>query len=59
VLRIKSTQTAGDVPFRKLQGAERPNERLTSKEIIVVAPTPKRGKGEEFINTPENPVKIP
>lgn len=59
VQSIKSGQASTDIPFRIVPGAERPDERLQSKETIVVKPTPRRGNGEEFINTPDNPVKAP
>jgi hypothetical protein len=40
-------------------GARREPERLPQgKPKIVVVPRP-RPKGEEFINTPDNPTRIP
>ena len=57
--RITSNVATGDLAFKILPGAQRPNERLPTKENIVVRPSPKHGKGEEFINTPDNPVTVP
>lgn len=59
VQSIKSGQTSTDVPFKVMPGAERPDERLPTKVTTIVKPTPRRGNGEEFINTPDNPVKAP
>lgn len=55
---IKTGQSSTDLPFKIMPGAMRPDERLPTKETIVVKPPPKRGNGEEFINTPDNPVKV-
>jgi hypothetical protein len=59
VQRIKIGQTSADVPFKILPGAQRPPERLPSGKTIIVKPSPKRTNGEEFINTPDNPVRVP
>ena len=44
------------VPFRTLQGAQRPPEPPPVGKTILVKPPPRRG--EEFINTPDNPGRI-
>lgn len=60
VLQIKSDKSAGLVAFKTAPGAQRPAERLPQTgKTIVVKPTPGRSKGEEFINTPDNPVRVP
>ena len=59
VQRIKTGQTSADVPFKVLPGAQRPPERLPSGKTIIVKPSPRRTNGEEFINTPDNPVRVP
>lgn len=59
VKRIKTGLTSGDIPFRIVQGAQRPNERLPDNKTVIVKPSPKHNKGEEFINTPDNPVSVP
>ena len=57
--RIRSGPVVADVPFKIVPGAQRPNERLPENKTVIVKPSPKRNKGEEFINTPDNPVSIP
>jgi hypothetical protein len=59
VQRISSGQPTTDIPFKILPGAERPDEHLPTKQTITVKPPSKRGNGEEFINTPDTPVKVP
>lgn len=59
VQRITTTRSPGDVPFKRLEGAERPDEHLSTKETIVVKPPPKSGKRPEFINTEDTPVTVP
>src|SRR5436305_5566020 len=59
LLRIKTGAQAEEVGFKSAQGAKRPAEHPPeTKTIIVNTPsTPK--KGDDFINTPDNPAKIP
>lgn len=60
VLHIKSGSRTDEVAFKILPGAQRPLERPTqTTKTIIVKPSPRRGKGEEFINTPDTPVTIP
>lgn len=57
LLRIKSD--ADEIGFKAAPGAQRPMERAPEhRDIIVERPSPPK-KGEEFINTPDNPAKIP
>jgi hypothetical protein len=60
ILSIKSGTAATEIGFRKAPGARRPLEPPHEpKTIIVNRPsTPKKGE-EEFINTPDNPSRIP
>src|SRR6267143_1492704 len=45
------------IPFKTLPGAQRPLEKTPDgKTIVVSRPRP---RGEEFINTPDNPAKVP
>ena len=56
-LRVVSGENRAAVPFKALPGAARPPlETPASKTVIVNRPTP---KGDEFINTPNNPGKVP
>ena len=59
LLHIKTGAPAEEVGFKSAQGAKRPAEHPPeTKTIIVNTPsTPK--KGDDFINTPDNPAKIP
>ncbi len=60
VLHIKSDKHPGEIAFKTSPGAQRPPERLPQTgKTIIVKPSPSRGKGEEFINTPDNPVRVP
>ncbi len=59
ILSIKSGPDSTEIGFKKAPGIPRPVERPPEgKTIIVNRPsTPKQG--EEFINTPDNPARIP
>lgn len=59
LLHIKSGPQAGEIGFKTAPGAARPVERAPEgKTIIVDKPSAPR-QGEEFINTPDNPARIP
>lgn len=56
-LRVLSGENRAAVPFKALPGAARPPmETPASKTTIVNRPAP---KGEEFINSPNNPGRVP
>jgi hypothetical protein len=56
--RVVAGNDHAEIAFRALPGTARPPmESPASKTIIVGRPAP-RG-GEEFINTPNNPGKVP
>ncbi len=59
VLRVRSASRESEIAFASFPGARRPPER--SPQIRINAPSPSRSrpKGEEFINTPDNPSSIP
>lgn len=57
VLRLHSEDQNSDIPFKPELGERRPLERPPSTKVIV-APRP-RQKGDDFINTPDSPIKIP
>jgi hypothetical protein len=50
------TGSASSVPFATVQGQKRPLERLESKTVVVGKP---KSKGGEFLNTPDNPARVP
>ncbi|MDQ1560646.1 MAG: hypothetical protein QOD32_3706 [Pyrinomonadaceae bacterium] len=59
VLSLNSERRAETIAFKSAVGARRPAERLPQgNPKIVVVPRP-RPKGEEFINTPDNPTRVP
>jgi len=59
VLNLNSERRTEAIAFKSVVGARRPPERLPQgSPKIVVVPRP-RPKGEEFINTPDNPTRIP
>jgi hypothetical protein len=59
VLSLNSGGRTEAIAFRSAVGARRPLERPPQgSPKVVVVPRP-RPKGEEFINTPDNPTRIP
>ena len=57
LLRVVAGENRAAVPFKALPGAARPPlETPASKTVTVNRPKP---KGDEFINTPSNPGKVP
>jgi len=59
LLRIKSGPDSEEIGFKPAQGKERPRESPPeTRTIIVNRPAPSK-QGEEFINTPDNPAKVP
>lgn len=49
-----------DVAFVSLPGAKRPPERLPDRVVNLRTPKQKpRSAGDEFINTPDTPIKVP
>lgn len=59
LLHIKSGSDSNEIGFKTAPGAPRPVEHPpeTTRTIIVNRPATKQG--EEFINSPDNPAKIP
>ncbi|HLL15702.1 MAG TPA: hypothetical protein VK388_11600 [Pyrinomonadaceae bacterium] len=59
VLSLNSGRRTEAIAFKSAVGARRPPERLPEgNPKVVIVPRP-RPKGEEFINTPDNPTRIP
>lgn len=57
VSRLVSAKGGVEIPFKPELGARRPPERAPSPKVIVV---PRRkSKGDDFLNTPDNPIRIP
>jgi hypothetical protein len=60
VAKIRSQSHADELAFKTTPGARRPPERTPdSGKTIIVNPSPRRSNGEEFINTPDTPVRVP
>ena len=57
VARLLSAARGGEVAFKPEVGARRPTEGRPSPKVVV-EPRP-RQKGDDFINTPDTPVRIP
>ena len=56
LVALKAGQSLQALPYTTAQGQKRPLERLEQKTIIVgKAP----GKSGEFLNSPDNPVRVP
>lgn len=58
LLRLRSATRDSDIAYNSARGARRPPERIETKTKVIVVPRPKP-KGEEFINTPDNPEHVP
>lgn len=59
ILSIKSGANATEIGFKKAPGIPRPVERPPEGKTIIVNRPSAPKQGEEFINTPDNPSKIP
>jgi len=59
LLRIKSGEPSEEIGFKADRGAKRPVERAPDPKTVIVNRPSQPSKGEEFINTPDNPAKIP
>jgi hypothetical protein len=53
---LKAGPNLSPLPYTTAQGQKRPLERLEPKTIIVGKPT---GKGGGFLNSPDNPARVP
>lgn len=56
VVRLHSAARNADIAFKPELGEKRPPERPSDKVIMEQRP---RRKGDEFINTPDTPIRIP
>jgi hypothetical protein len=61
VVGLRSGVEGRDVVFKALPGAKRPPERIPDGKVVTVqVPRQKsRGGNDEFINTPDTPIKVP
>lgn len=61
VVGLRSGAGDRDVAFKSMPGAKRPPERIPDGKVVIVQePRPKsKGGDNEFINTPDTPIKVP
>jgi hypothetical protein len=59
LLRIKSGAKSEEIGFKTAPGAKRPVERAPETRTVIINRPSKPSKGEDFINTPDNPARIP
>lgn len=57
---ISGAQGSAEIAYKTAPGAQRPPEPPPNKTetIIVNKPAPRKGSGEEFVNSPDNPGTI-
>lgn len=56
LIALKTGSNLEPLPFATAPGQKRPPERLETKTITVGKPA---GKGGEFLNSPDNPARVP
>jgi hypothetical protein len=56
LVALKAGPNLVPLPYTTAQGQKRPPERLESKSITVDKPS---SKGGEFLNSPDNPARVP
>lgn len=59
LLHVKTGTQAEEVGFKTAQGAKRPTEHAPEAKTIIIDRPSSPKKGEEFINTPDTPSRIP
>jgi hypothetical protein len=57
VVRLRSRAQVADIPFKPEIGLKRPTEKPPAGKVVVEQ-RPRR-KGDDFLNTPDTPIKIP
>jgi len=56
VVALKAGSNLASLPYTTAPGQKRPPERLESKTVKIDKPSSKRG---DFLNSPENPARVP
>lgn len=59
VVSLRSGSEAREVAFNSLPGAKRPPEIPMSRAAANAPRQKSRPSGDEFINTPDNPIRVP
>jgi hypothetical protein len=57
VVHLRSHAEGGDIPFKPEIGLKRPLEKPPAAKVVVEQ-RPRR-KGDDFLNTPDTPIRIP
>jgi hypothetical protein len=57
VVRLRGGATKAEIPFKPEVGAKRPAERPPAAKVVVEQ-RPRR-KGDDYLNTPDTPIRIP
>ncbi len=55
IVRLKDEANSNSIAFTSIPGAPRPAERVTEAKTIIVQRPASRTRGDEFLNTPDNP----
>jgi hypothetical protein len=58
ILRLKDAENSTNIAFASVPGAPRPVEPAHEAKTIIVQRPAARARGEEFLNTPDNPEVI-
>jgi hypothetical protein len=61
VVGLRSGVGGREVAFKTLPGVKRPPERIPGSKVVTVTVPRQKSKGvnDEFINTPDTPIKVP
>jgi flagellar basal body-associated protein FliL len=59
IIHVKAGAQSEEVGFKTAPGAKRPPERPIEIRTVIINRPPQSKHGEEFINTPDNPAKVP
>lgn len=59
VVSLRSGARPQELAYKTLPGVRRPPEKVENKTVVVLPPARKKSDGGEFINTPDNPYKVP
>lgn len=60
IVALQSSSVPREITFKTLPGARRPPEKIMPVTRVVNEGRPKpKSKGDEYINTPDNPIAVP
>jgi hypothetical protein len=58
VVRLRGGTTKTEIPFKPEVGEKRPAERPPAAKVVIEQHAPRR-KGDDYLNTPDTPIRIP